>query len=92
MPILRLFIKPEYNFNNRIKQDVKIDQPKSWFWGTMVKSKPLYIKVIVAALIINMFILATPMFTMNVYDRVLPNNALSNFMGTCNWYFISNDF
>ena len=72
-----LIIKPEYNFNNRIKQDVKIDQPKSWFWGTMVKSKPLYIKVIIAALIINMFILATPMFTMNVYDRVLPNNALS---------------
>jgi len=70
-------VKAEYNFNSRIKKDVKIEHPKEWFWGAMSKSKPLYSKVIIAALIINMFILATPMFTMNVYDRVLPNNALS---------------
>lgn len=72
-----LIIKPEYNFDNRIKRDIVIDKPQEWFWGTMKGNTSVYRKVIVAAILINMFILATPMFTMNVYDRVLPNNALS---------------
>lgn len=72
-----LIVKPEYNFNNRIQKDVLIDKPQEWFWGTMKRNTAIYRKVIVAALLINLFILATPMFTMNVYDRVLPNNALA---------------
>lgn len=44
--------------------------------GALRKNKQIYIQVAMAALVINMFILATPMFTMNVYDRVLPNNAI----------------
>ncbi len=71
-----LVIKPAYNFDNRVKREVTVDQPKRWFWGAMKRNKSIYTKVVFAALIINMFILATPMFTMNVYDRVLPNNAL----------------
>jgi ATP-binding cassette subfamily C protein LapB len=71
-----IVIKPAYNFDNRVKKEVTIDQPKKWFWGAMKRNKTIYTKVVFAALIINMFIIATPMFTMNVYDRVLPNNAL----------------
>ncbi|ADG94233.1 type I secretion system ATPase [Arcobacter nitrofigilis DSM 7299] len=70
-------VKPEYNFNNRIKKDVKIDKPKEWFWGVMRLNKNIYKRVVISALLINMFIMATPLFTMNVYDRVLPNNAIS---------------
>ena len=72
-----MIIKPEYNFDNRIKKDIVIEKPKQWFWDTMRGNTPIYRKVIIAAILINMFILATPMFTMNVYDRVLPNNALA---------------
>ena len=72
-----ILIKPEYNFNNRIKKDVVIEKPKQWFWGVMKLNTPIYRKVVLAAILINMFIIATPLFTMNVYDRVLPNNALS---------------
>lgn len=72
-----LIIKPEYNFDNRIKKDIVIEKPKEWFWGAMRSNTSIYRKVIVAAILINLFILATPMFTMNVYDRVLPNNALA---------------
>ena len=71
-----LVIKPAYNFNNRISRDVVVSQPKKWFWGAMKRNKSIYKQVALAALLINMFILATPLFTMNVYDRVLPNNAL----------------
>ena len=47
-----------------------------WFWGTLKRSKKIYIDVILASFIINLFVLASPLFTMNVYDRVVPNNAV----------------
>jgi len=71
-----IIIKPEYNFNNRIEKEVVVENPKEWFWGTMLRNKGIYQQVIVVSLFINLFILATPLFTMNVYDRVLPNNAI----------------
>jgi len=71
-----IIIKPEYNFNNRIEKEVLVDNPKEWFWGTLFRNKDIYKQVIVVSLFINIFILATPLFTMNVYDRVLPNNAI----------------
>ena len=47
-----------------------------WFWGTIINSKEIYFSVILASLLINIFIIATPLFTMNVYDRVVPNSAI----------------
>ncbi len=46
-----------------------------WFWGTIRRSKKIYIDVVIASIIINIFVLASPLFTMNVYDRVVPNSA-----------------
>ncbi|QKJ24416.1 type I secretion system permease/ATPase [Poseidonibacter lekithochrous] len=71
-----IIIKPEYNFNNRIEKEVVVENPKEWFWGTMFRNKGIYKQVMIVSLFINIFILATPLFTMNVYDRVLPNNAI----------------
>ena len=48
---------------------------KHWFWNTLGFSKKIYFDCILASILINLFVLATPMFTMNVYDRVIPNNA-----------------
>ncbi len=72
-----VIIKPEYNFNNRIEKEILIETPKEWFWGTLARNRGLYNQVILVSLFINLFILATPLFTMNVYDRVLPNNAIA---------------
>ena len=47
-----------------------------WFWSTILKSRRLYGEVLVASLLINIFALATPLFVMNVYDRVVPNQAI----------------
>ena len=71
-----IIIKPEYNFNNRIEKEVVVANRKEWFWGTIIRNKGIYKQVIIVSLFINLFILATPLFTMNVYDRVLPNNAI----------------
>ncbi len=47
-----------------------------WFWGTLAKSKDIFASVLVSSIVINLFILATPLFTMNVYDKVVPNDAI----------------
>jgi ATP-binding cassette subfamily C protein LapB len=71
-----LLIKNDYKFKNDVHQKVVIDKPNQWFIGAMKRNKDIYMKVVVAAIVINLFVVATPLFTMNVYDRVLPNNAL----------------
>jgi len=48
---------------------------KHWFWDTIKLSKNIYKDVLYASLLINIFVLASPLFTMSVYDRVIPNNA-----------------
>src|SRR5258707_9493660 len=50
--------------------------PRHWFWGTIGRFWRTYIQVALAAMFINLFALATPIFTMNVYDRVVPNLAV----------------
>ena len=48
---------------------------RHWFWGALLEQAPLYRDVLGAALLINVFALVMPIFSMNVYDRVVPNNA-----------------
>lgn len=71
-----LIIKPAYNFENRVQKDVHVYEAKKWFWSTMRKNLKIYYLVILAAIVINLFVIAVPLFTMNVYDRVLPNKAV----------------
>ncbi|CAA0107237.1 Toxin RTX-I translocation ATP-binding protein [Zhongshania aliphaticivorans] len=47
-----------------------------WFWGTLKRSKDVFVSIIVASVVINFFVIAMPLFTMNIYDRVVPNDAL----------------
>ena len=47
-----------------------------WFWSEVWKVRREFWPVLLAALIVNMLALAVPLFTMNVYDRVIPNKAV----------------
>lgn len=71
-----IIIKPTYNFTNRISDEIIIDEPRKWFFGAMKKNIFIYQKVVIAAIFINLFVLATPLFMKNVFDRVLPNNGI----------------
>ena len=46
-----------------------------WLSGPLRKNRSIYTKVAFAAAMINFFALFTSLFTMTVYDRVVPNNA-----------------
>jgi ATP-binding cassette subfamily C protein LapB len=56
--------------------DGTIDHDKHWFWSLVRQSRKTYGLVIVASVFINLFALTSPLFIMNVYDRVIPNNAV----------------
>ncbi|MER9437052.1 type I secretion system permease/ATPase [Mesorhizobium sp. M7A.F.Ca.US.010.02.1.1] len=50
---------------------------RHWLTGTMGAFWRTYSKVVLAAVFINLLAIASPIFTMNVYDRILPNKAIS---------------
>jgi ATP-binding cassette subfamily C protein LapB len=72
---LVLFAKAEYRFDDRT-QEIGKAQQRSWFWGTLFGFWRVYSHAILASLVVNLFALASPIFIMNVYDRVVPNNAV----------------
>ncbi len=69
------YVRKRYRFDNRSQETLKTKQ-EHWFWSTLKLSKPIYRDVLIAALFINLFAVASPLFVMNIYDRVVPNLAL----------------
>lgn len=51
-------------------------QGKEWFWKHLKNSMPDIIKVGILTVFINIFMIIVPMYTMNVYNRVIPNFAI----------------
>ncbi|MBZ6378400.1 type I secretion system permease/ATPase [Pacificimonas flava] len=49
-----------------------------WLMEPMRANRPVYMRVALAAFFINLFALASSLFTMVVYDRVIPNNAIGS--------------
>lgn len=70
-----IFSRPHFRFDQRTPPLVEVPQ-KHWFWGAVLEQKPIFKDVLGAAFLINLFALAMPLFTMNVYDRVVPNFAI----------------
>ena len=68
-------LKPEHHYKDAHLRLLKHDD-HHWFWGTLKYSTGIYMDVIVASFLINIFVMATPIFTLNIYDRVVPNNAI----------------
>ncbi len=72
---IAIFGRPHFRFDKRTPQvgDVKL---RHWFWGALSDQWPVYRDVLASALLINVIALAMPLFSMNVYDRVVPNRAM----------------
>ena len=71
-----IYVRPEFQFDARAPQGSKIVRSGHWFWSVIAANKKIYNDVLLSAFIINLFAVAMPLFVMNVYDRVVPNNAL----------------
>ena len=67
--------KLKFSFDQRAPSVGKVTV-RHWFWGSLAENSRVYRDIMVAAFVVNMFALAMPLFTMNIYDRVLPNRAI----------------
>jgi len=69
-------IKPASALAKVIEQTLNIkSKAQAWFWDAIKTYWPIYNEVLIASGFINLLALATPLFIMNVYDRVVPNDA-----------------
>jgi len=71
-----MFLLKKEHFESEIKPNVIKANDDHWFWGTVKKNFSIYKDVVIASILINIFVLMTPFFVMNVYDRVVPNFAI----------------
>lgn len=69
-----IYVKPGFKYDEGLEHSA-VPRQKHWFWGVMQHAWPLYSEVLIASFLINVFALLTPLFIMNVYDRVVPNEA-----------------
>ena len=70
-----ILCRPRFRFDQRAPRTGTTERGH-WFWDAMRANMPIYRDVLIAAFFINIFALALPLFTMNVYDRVVPNHAV----------------
>jgi ATP-binding cassette, subfamily C, bacterial LapB len=71
-----LFVRPNFSHDLRASEPERAASDGHWFWSSLLQQRFIYQDVLWSALLVNVFALALPMFSMNVYDRVVPNNAL----------------
>ena len=70
-----IYVRPEFRMDAR-SPPISKERKGHWFWQVIRENRSLYRDVLVAAVMINLFALAMPLFVLNVYDRVVPNHAI----------------
>lgn len=69
-----LLARPKFRLNASQLGSIGL-KSDHWFWSVMLAHRGLYRDVIYTSLFVNFLALSLPIFTMNVYDRVVPNAA-----------------
>jgi ATP-binding cassette subfamily C protein LapB len=69
-----IIARPKIRLDSR-SGELAVDQQNSWFWGAVKQFSPVYMEVIIASLVLNIFAVISPVFVMSVYNRVVPNRA-----------------
>lgn len=69
-------LRPEKSVPDvRVDEYVKPYDP-SWFWTIVLRDWKRYLDIMLASLMANILALATIVFSMNVYDRVIPAQSI----------------
>ena len=62
----------------KLSESEKNTQNGHWFFSAFRSSRWLYFQVAIAAIVSNFLALTTSIFTMTVYDRIIPNAAIES--------------
>lgn len=69
-----ILLKREY-FESELESSILQTDDKHWFFGVLKKNISLYKDIVLSSFLINIFVLFTPFYIMNIYDRIVPNFA-----------------
>ncbi|AYF34503.1 type I secretion system permease/ATPase [Vreelandella alkaliphila] len=70
-----IYVRPKFRADSTSEPGVKKRRDQHWFWGVIRENRRLYRDIVLGSVAINLFALAMPLFVLNVYDRVVPNQA-----------------
>lgn len=81
--INRVFLLSRFYSNSEERASIgtvgEIERPH-WLMGPAATFWRGYLSIAVAAILVNVLAIASPIFIMNVYDRILPNKATSSLL------------
>jgi ATP-binding cassette subfamily C protein LapB len=71
------FVRPVFHFDVRSLL-YHLPQRRRWFWDVFQANRGIYQWALLGTVVINLLAIVIPFYTMAVYDRVVPNNALDS--------------
>ena len=70
------FSRSVQNSSVKLKNNKPAATFSSWLIKELYRMRSIYRDVLLSAMFVNLFAIASPLFVMNVYDRVVPNQAI----------------
>ncbi|RUT67342.1 hypothetical protein CKG00_01110 [Morganella morganii] len=71
-----ILIRPERNVPDAWVDDYIRPFKKNWFWDIVLRDRKYFTSVLIAALLANVLALSSILFSMQVYDRVIPGKSI----------------
>ncbi|MCC6470299.1 MAG: type I secretion system permease/ATPase [Alphaproteobacteria bacterium] len=70
-----IYVRPRFQFDVR-SHILDLPTARSWFWGGIRQNGWIFANAVLATVVVNILALVSPVFTLAVYDRVVPNAAM----------------
>lgn len=70
-----LVVRAEATLGQLRKTHIKTDRKLHWFWGQFLKYRTILGDIVMGSLVANMLAVSVALFSLQVYDRVIPHQS-----------------